>query len=196
MKFILILLTISTMINANDYISKSTIDKVEHKYNSKAKKRFITLNNNLRDELPKDELIKIKKVNDYFNKVGYSTDISLYNQKDYWATPNEFLAKNLGDCEDYVIAKYFALRYLGLNTSKLYFTYVRSTKFNTPHMVLTYFETPDSIPLVLDNNKFEILPATKREDLKPIYYFNGELMKKKKHKKWDQLLENIKRDKI
>jgi predicted transglutaminase-like cysteine proteinase len=116
----------------------------------------------------------------------------------------------LGDCEDYVISKYFALRDLGVDSQKLYFSYVKSRRFKAPHMVLTYFKTPRSIPLVLDNNNFKIFPANKRKDLIPIYNFNGESLylakkkgqqgkkvkKNKAHKKWDKLLNDIKNNKI
>jgi hypothetical protein len=77
-------------------------------------------------------------------------------------------------------------------------------------MVLTYFKTPKSIPLVLDNYNKRILPATKRRDLIPIYSFNGEslyLAKQqglgqkvpsgnRKNKKWLKLLDDIRRNKI
>ena len=106
----------------------------------------------------------------------------------------------MGDCEDYVIAKYFALRYLGMPAEKLFFTYVKSTKFKETHMVLTYFKTPRSEPLILDNNNRRIFPASKRKDLIPIYNFNGETLKKSKqeksHKKWDELKLNMQRKKI
>lgn len=40
-------------------------------------------------------------------------------------------------------------------------------------MVLAYYETPGSIPLVLDNLDRQIKPATQRQDLIPVYSFNG-----------------------
>jgi len=146
------------------------------------------------------ELKKLKNVNKKIYKIKYQTDKRHWHKKDYWATPLEFLGKDKGDCEDYVISKYFALKYLGVEPKKLFFTYVRSTKFKQPHMVLTYFETPRSEPLILDNNNHRIFPASKRKDLTPIYNFNGEVLqkgkKKKSHKKWDQLKLNMKRNKI
>lgn len=39
-------------------------------------------------------------------------------------------------------------------------------------MVLTWYETPDAIPIVLDSLTDNILPATKRTDLLPVYSFN------------------------
>ncbi|MGB3960693.1 MAG: transglutaminase-like cysteine peptidase, partial [Sulfurimonas sp.] len=155
------------------------------------------------------DLQKLNAVNDFFNNVRYATDAKVYNTSDYWATPWEFLGKDMGDCEDYVISKYFALIYLGIDPKKLFFSYVKSIKFNTAHMVLTYFETPRSEPLVLDNYNLKIFPASQRNDLIPIYNFNGESLYKasangngkkvdndKTHKKWDELKLNMKRQKI
>ncbi len=127
--------------------------------------------------------------------------MKVYGKSDYWATPWEFLGKDRGDCEDYVISKYFALKYLRVDYKKLFFTYVRSTKFKEPHMVLTYFETPKSEPLVLDNYNRKIFPASQRKDLTPIYNFNGDMLdeigdNEKSHKKWDELKLNMQRKKI
>lgn len=55
-------------------------------------------------------------------------------------------------------------------------------------MVLTYYETPDSEPLVLDNLIAEILPASKRSDLIPVYSFNGEGLWKAKDRNVRQRL--------
>ena len=46
-----------------------------------------------------------------------------------------------------MIAKYFTLRYLGIADDRLYLTYVKALKQNVAHMVLSYFETPQGIPL-------------------------------------------------
>ncbi|WP_238696289.1 transglutaminase-like cysteine peptidase [Thiomicrorhabdus sediminis] len=117
---------------------------------------------------------KLEVVNNFFNQVRFIDDIVHWRQKDYWATPVELLATDGGDCEDYSIAKYFTLKALGVPESKLYITYVKAIRLNQAHMVLTYFETPRSIPLVLDNINPRILQANKRKDLVPIYSFNGD----------------------
>ncbi len=46
------------------------------------------------------------------NRLPYRDDMANWRLIDYWATPDEFLTKG-GDCEDYAIAKYFALRAAG-----------------------------------------------------------------------------------
>ncbi|MGB3725236.1 MAG: transglutaminase, partial [Glaciecola sp.] len=52
--------------------------------------------------------------------------------------------------------------------------YVTATRPRQAHMVLAYYETPTSVPLVLDNLNKRILPASQRRDLIPVYSFNGE----------------------
>ena len=195
---------------AEPYASLELIDAVNTKYGKFGKNRFELMNREFASLKNRSTMEKLNAVNDFYNGVRYAKDINLYKVKDYWATPWEFLGHDKGDCEDYVIAKYFALRYLGIDSSKLYFSYVKSRRFKGAHMVLTYFKTPRSVPLVLDNNNLKIFPATKRKDLIPIYNFNGDsLFKAKKkgtlgkkvkapkvHKKWDQLVQNIKNHKI
>ena len=204
-----ILMSFVTLLLAEAFVSAQLLKRVEAKYGEYAKNRFIYLQETLENLKDKSVMQKLEGVNNFFNDVGYLSDVKNYRKKDYWATPWEFLARDRGDCEDYVIAKYFALKYLGIDAKKLYFSYVKSTRFKAPHMVLTYFETPTSIPLVLDNNNFKIFPATQRRDLIPIYNFNGEALyvasksgnkrkieKSRRHKKWDQLLIDMQNEKI
>ncbi|MCW8894570.1 MAG: transglutaminase-like cysteine peptidase [Sulfurimonas sp.] len=197
---LLSLFLINTAWANEPYVDEKLLDRIDKKYKIFAKKRFLFLQQMLDEVRDKDDLAKLEAVNRFFNEVKYSSDLKVYNKSDYWATPWEFLGKDKGDCEDYVISKYFALKYLGIAPEKLFFTYVRSTKFKAPHMVLTYFKTPKSEPLILDNNNRKIFPASKRKDLIPIYHFNGEVLKtgekQKTHKKWDELQLNMQRKKI
>jgi len=205
-----IIIAAQKSIKENFYINKKTIQRVEKKYGRFAKNRVIALvklMNSLKNATSKEKLFK---VNFFFNQVTYQSDLKTWGVKDYWATRMEFLGKDRGDCEDYAIAKYFTLKQLGIPEKKMYLTYVKATKQKIAHMVLTYFKTKKSIPLVLDNYNKRILPANKRPDLIPIYSFNGTslyLSKQeglgrkvpsgnKKNKKWIQLNLDIKRNKI
>jgi len=85
----------------------------------------------------------------------------------------QMLTSNGGDCEDFSIAKYFTLREMGIPAERMRLTYVKALELNQAHMVLTYFPTPESDPLVLDNLLTEIRPASDRKDLLPVYSFNG-----------------------
>ncbi len=113
-------------------------------------------------------------VNLYFNRVRFLSDQTHWGVEDYWATPAEFFATDGGDCEDYSIAKYYALRELGVPTARLRVTYVKSSKLNQAHMVLAYYLTPQAEPLILDNLDDEVRPASQRPDLVPVYSFNDE----------------------
>ncbi|MBI3901322.1 MAG: transglutaminase-like cysteine peptidase [Nitrosomonadales bacterium] len=124
---------------------------------------------------------KLKDVNEYINhKVHFETDLKVWGQEDYWATPIEALMRGAGDCEDYAIAKYFSLKFSGVPVSKLRITYVKAriggadSNVTQAHMVLTYYATPDAEPLVLDNLIGEIRSASRRSDLVPIFSFNSE----------------------
>jgi predicted transglutaminase-like cysteine proteinase len=119
------------------------------------------------------ELDHLKQVNDFFNQARFASDEELWDAKDYWATPVELLAKNAGDCEDYAIAKFYTLVYAGFDEDKLQISYVKALELNQAHMVLAYYSTPDAEPLILDNIEPDILPASQRPDLEPVYSFNG-----------------------
>ncbi len=122
---------------------------------------------------PVDE--QMREVNDFFNRsLEFTDDRSLWNTEDYWATPVEALRVGGGDCEDFAIAKYMSLRHLGIPSEKLRITYVKALKLNQAHMVLTYYETPEAVPLVLDNLIDSIRPASQRKDLLPVYAFNAD----------------------
>lgn len=120
------------------------------------------------------EAQKLLEVNDFFNRMRFVDDIDHWGQKDFWATPVEFLASGAGDCEDFSIAKYFTLRELGVSERKLRITYVKALELNQAHMVLSYYSQPGKEPFILDNLVKEIRPASQRKDLAPVYNFNGD----------------------
>lgn len=205
--FLILALAVSLTYAKDIYVPEAIIQKIAKKYNYFAKRRFIYLNQLMQENKNKSEKEKLEAVNQFYNGVKYASDWEVYHQMDYWATPLQFLGKDKGDCEDYVIAKYFALRYLGISSKKMFFTYVRSSKFKAAHMVLTYYKTARSEPLVLDNNNQKIFPASQRKDLTPVYNFNGEELYKvsakgigkkvynqKVHNKWDTLIQHMKRN--
>lgn len=99
-----------------------------------------------------DGQTQLRTVNQFFNtQLHYAEDSDIWNSVDYWATPVESLRKGEADCEDYAIAKYFTLRQLGVSEEKLRITYVKALRYNRAHMVLTWYASPEAIPLVLDS---------------------------------------------
>lgn len=195
--------------SADPFVSDSMLQALKKDYSEQAYQRGIALNKLLDELSNKDIDTQLKEVNRFFNQFQYREDQDQYGVKDYWATPQEFLGTQQGDCEDFVIAKYFALRKLGVPDSRLYLTYVKALKQNVAHMVLSYFETPKSIPMILDNYNPLILVASKRRDLLPVYSFNANSLflsnasaglgkslptDKIKNSKWKKLLADFRKD--
>ncbi len=161
-------------VSAQIKISEEILLKIENKYGEKASQRLLQWQALMQTATNLPELEKLTRVNDFFNqRMNFVDDIYLWNEKDYWATPVEFLARGAGDCEDYSIAKYFTLKELGVAENKMRITYVKALKLNQAHMVLTYYASTREIPVVLDNLIAQIKPATERNDLLPVYSFNG-----------------------
>jgi len=193
---------------AKSFVDETMLLRLNQQYGSQAKKRGMALNLLLKKLTDKSINEKLTEVNRFFNQFEYKEDSKLWKQKDYWATPEEFIGLSAGDCEDFVVAKYFALRSIGVPDKRLYLTYVKALKQNVAHMVLSYFEKPKSIPLILDNYNPRILPASKRRDLLPVYSFNAKSLfltnasaglgrslptDKIKNNKWQKLLADMKR---
>lgn len=122
---------------------------------------------------------KLQRVNRFFNRqVRWRQDIDIWGQNDYWATPLETMGRREGDCEDFSVSKYMTLVLSGVPVDQLRITYVKaqiggpSSSLSQAHMVLAWYETPGAEPLILDNLVSEIRPASRREDLKPVFGFN------------------------
>ncbi len=128
----------------------------------------------LKNKSVKDQLLG---VNAFFAEhIQYATDDVVFKQKDYWATPSELIGNSRGDCEDYAIAKYVSLLHLGIDSAKLRLIYVKAkigrSRVTQAHMVLGYYDSPSSDPLVLDSLVSNVLPGSQRTDLIPVFSFN------------------------
>ncbi|WP_201523637.1 transglutaminase-like cysteine peptidase [Aliarcobacter butzleri] len=148
---------------------------------------------------------KLTQINLFINGSLAEFDNASMGIDDYWMTPKEFFIKGHGDCEDYVIAKYFTLLELGVKKENLYPAIVKVEGSASFHLVLLYVEDKNKSPLVLDNLSFKILPFSKRTDLTPIAAFNEidsyTLTREKflqkanvdwgKENKWEKLLNRV-----
>ncbi len=108
-------------------------------------------------------------VNDIVNRVPYISDQALYGQSDRWATPIEFL-KNGGDCEDFAITKYVALRALGVPEERLRILILQDMQKNIPHAVLVVYS--DTGPVILDNQIKTVTHVERISHYKPIFSIN------------------------
>lgn len=117
--------------------------------------------------LPMNKMVT--RVNDMMNAKRYIADKVNYGQTDYWATPVEFFRKG-GDCEDYAIAKYTALKALGVPENRLRIAIVQDLKKNIPHAVLIVYT--DQGAMVLDNQIKNTIKADRVTHYKPIFSIN------------------------
>ena len=145
----------------------------------------------------------IDAVNGFFNRLRFVEDQAHWGEPDYWATPAESVGSGGADCEDYAIAKYFALRELGVPAARLRMVYVRAIRLDQAHMVLAYYARADADPLVLDNLEPATRPASQRTDLVPVYSFNDEAIwvetrgrvgSPQQIRNWSALLERLQRE--
>lgn len=133
----------------------------------KAKALWQDLHEDLADELP---LRQLDGVNKYFNRIRYGDDTAIYGARDYWASPAEFIQRDFGDCEDYSIAKYVALRALGWSADSLLIVVVRDHKNSVNHAVLA--AKLEGLWYVLDNRSPRVLPPAEVPFYQPAYAVN------------------------
>jgi len=122
------------------------------------------------------EFKKIVLINNYFNKFSNISDLKLWGHKEYWATPDELIKKNGGDCEDFAVAKYYYLTQIGINEGKLRLAYVKAynRKISTieNHLVLLYYNISNQQEYVLDSIDRLVKPVSHRKDLSYQFAFN------------------------
>lgn len=215
MKLFLLLLTTTLATGlpgfhlASPLLTQAMLNQLKINYSDGAYHRGIAANRMIEELAGRDVYEQLREVNRFFNQFEYREDHVHWGEQDYWATPGEFVGTHQGDCEDFVIAKYFSLRKLGVPDERLYLTYVKALRQDVAHMVLSYFETPTSVPLILDNYNPEILSADQRRDLLPVYSFNAKSLfltnasaglaqalptGKIRNSKWEKLLRDIHRE--
>jgi predicted transglutaminase-like cysteine proteinase len=168
-----------SVIYAAGYDFSKFSNLAKQRYGEEAYKNTLELQELMVSLQSAPDIEKLKKINAYFNqKIEFGEDIDVWGQSDYWATPLESLGRLAGDCEDYSIAKYTFLKTLNIPNEKLRLTSVRAQitqqdrNIVLAHMVLSYYATPQSEPLILDSLVPEIMPSSSRRDLTPIFSFN------------------------
>lgn len=114
-------------------------------------------------------LERLRRVNRAVNRVAYIEDEANYGAADYWATPEEFLARG-GDCEDYAIAKYMLLKHAGVPAGSMRVVVVQDLSLGTSHALLSI--KLDGTDYILDNQSPSVLPATEVARYRPVYSIN------------------------
>ena len=160
---------------ASDYVL-TLLEKVRERYSEEAYQNLLQLRDLLGQLASVSESGKVSMINDFTNQhVQFIDDSELWGMEDYWATRLETLGRGAGDCEDFSITKYMLLKKSGVPMEKLRLTYVKARMPSgniRAHMVLAYYASPGSDPLILDNLSRELLPASRRQDLYPVFSFN------------------------
>jgi predicted transglutaminase-like cysteine proteinase len=108
-------------------------------------------------------------VNRRFNQIVYRSDALAWGKSDYWATPSELVTRG-GDCEDFAIAKFLALRELGTPSSEMRIIVLRGEARSPDHAVLMVKTA--SGPVVLDNRWKDVYPLSSRLTSHVAFAFN------------------------
>lgn len=116
-----------------------------------------------------DELAELDAVNSMVNTVHYVPDEQNWGAADHWATPGEFYARN-GDCEDFAIAKYVALKALGFDPAKMRIVVLVDRQRQKHHAVLMI--DTEMGRMILDNQIAEVVRDTEIAHYDPIYSIN------------------------
>lgn len=163
---------------SNAHFSKDDIpaivSKIETVYGNRAKSRAIQWLTLVDTHKSSDIETQIQEVNNFFNQLEFIDDLNLWGIDDYWTSVAEFIGAGGGDCEDFTLAKFYTLVFLGVPAQKLQMIYVNAITYQEAHMVLAYQESPSHEPVVLDNIDKQIKRASQRTDLEPIYAFNAD----------------------
>jgi predicted transglutaminase-like cysteine proteinase len=132
---------------------------------SPAAKRFVAM---IREASKHSGIARIDVVNRAVNgAIRYTSDFAQHGQADYWSSPLAALAAERGDCEDYAIAKYVALREAGVSTSELRLLLVRDRAVGQDHAVLAVRH--ESEWLILDNRHTAMNQSTSVPQFTPLF---------------------------
>ena len=95
------------------------------------------------------------------------TDLTQYGQIDVWSSPLDTFAHAAGDCEDYAIAKYVALRLAGVSADDLRLVVMRDTIRGDGHAVAA--ARLDGHWLMLDNNRMAMVEDADMRNYRPLF---------------------------
>lgn len=103
-------------------------------------------------------------------------DMTQYGVPDLWASPLMTFASNAGDCEDYAIAKYVALREIGFGDDDLRLVIVHDRSANEDHAVTAVRYA--NRWLILDNKTLDIRQDDSVAQFDPLFVIDREGVKR------------------
>jgi predicted transglutaminase-like cysteine proteinase len=95
------------------------------------------------------------------------SDLAQYGQVDVWSSPLVTLTTGAGDCEDYAIAKFVALRQAGISPDDLRIVIMRDTIRGEDHAVAA--ARLDGHWLTLDNRRMAMVEDADVKNFRPIF---------------------------
>ena len=95
------------------------------------------------------------------------SDLAQYGEIDVWSSPLVTFAHGAGDCEDYAIAKFVALRLAGIATSDLRIVIMRDTIRGEDHAVAA--ARLDGHWLTLDNRRMAMIEDAQVRNYRPTF---------------------------
>jgi len=101
-----------------------------------------------------------------------TSDLAQWGVADHWSAPLETFTTGRGDCEDYAIAKYVALRRAGVATEDVRFIIVRNNNANENHAVVAV--RLDGGWVLLDNRWLALVPDRELRDATPLFVLDDD----------------------
>ena len=142
------------------------VSSIHHQADQRTKIRYEMLDEILFEAEEADILKKLKLANSFVNQASYLLDSEHWKKTDYWASPYDFMRTGAGDSEDFALMKHYILTLMGFSKDQLKIMIYdkpnpvvlkKNNKYiqDYEHIVLAYFHTSDSNPIVLElkNNK-------------------------------------------
>lgn len=108
-------------------------------------------------------------VNQQINQNHYVLDSINWGKPDFWASSLQFLIRN-GDCEDYAIAKYMALKQIGFPAKDMRLVILQDENLGILHSVLDVFLK--GTHYILDNQIDALVTDQDIIHYNPIYSIN------------------------
>ena len=99
------------------------------------------------------------------------SDEEQFGAADVWATPLMTFASGAGDCEDYAIAKYVALRQVGMAARDLRLVILHNRLTHEDHAVTA--ARVDGRWLILDNQRMALLTDSEMRGMTPLLALNS-----------------------
>lgn len=119
---------------------------------------------------------KIAMINRAINlTIVYASDALRHEKSDVWSSALETMTAGRGDCEDFAIIKYVALREAGVAAEDLRLVIGR-LRYGETHAVLA--AKVDGRWLVLDNRRMTIVEENDASQLRPLFALDSEGIKR------------------